>query len=150
MTDLRAAWDYDLWAMERWLQALVRFPEPGEADQAATHIQRAQWIWLRRVNEAAGLGLILPSEPMAPSIVLARELNRLWAEAMDQLEPAALIAYKNQAGAAFSSAFGDIAQHVILHGSYHRGQLREMAEAQGLADFPETDFILWSRERQAP
>ncbi len=142
-------WEYDLWATERWLQALVRFPEPGEPDRVATHIHWAQWVWLGRVNEAAGLGLTLPGEPKAPSIVLARELNRLWADAMDRLEQETPVTYRNQAGAEFVSPFGDIARQIILHGAYHRGQLREMAEAQGLPDYPESDFILWSRERQA-
>jgi uncharacterized damage-inducible protein DinB len=40
----------------------------------------------------------------------------------------------------------DIAAHVVNHGTYHRGQLRERAEADGLDDFPETDLILFFRQ----
>lgn len=32
-------------------------------------------------------------------------------------------------------------QHMLTHGAYHRGQLRQLAEAAGLTDWPETDYF---------
>lgn len=34
-----------------------------------------------------------------------------------------------------------IIQHMISHGIYHRGQLRQLAESAGLSNWPETDFF---------
>jgi uncharacterized damage-inducible protein DinB len=34
-----------------------------------------------------------------------------------------------------------IIQHMLSHGAYHRGQLRQLAETAGLNSWPETDFF---------
>ncbi len=146
MKDLRAMWDYDIWANERWLEILVHFPDPQRADEVMTHIHWAQWTWLRRVDGALNLGLVLPDEPKAPSIVLARELARQWRDVLDNSDKETMVAYQNMAGESFTSRLGDIVRHVVTHGAYHRGQLRGMAGEQGMVDFPETDYIIWARE----
>ncbi len=39
----------------------------------------------------------------------------------------------------------EITEHVINHGTYHRGHLRGLAEAEGIS-FPDTDLIVYLRE----
>ena len=48
----------------------------------------------------------------------------------------------------YTHSLGKVATHVINHGTYHRGHLRGLAEAEGLTDFPDTDYLLYLREKQ--
>lgn len=65
-----------------------------------------------------------------------------WHSVLSQRDLGEVIHYQNLAGVPQSRALVDIALHVINHGTYHRGQLREMATD----GFPETDFILFAME----
>jgi uncharacterized damage-inducible protein DinB len=50
------------------------------------------------------------------------------------------------AGEPFLQPNHEVVRHVINHGTYHRGQLRMLAELDGIA-WPETDMIFFFRER---
>lgn len=41
----------------------------------------------------------------------------------------------------------DIIQHVVNHGSYHRGQIVNFYRFLGLTAIPSTDYIRWTREQ---
>ena len=60
-----------------------------------------------------------------------------------------IIEYTNSRGEEYARPLGEIAWHVINHGTYHRGQMRAVAEAQGLVDWPETDLIRFFDEMRA-
>lgn len=137
-------WRYDIWANKLWLDTLLKFPEPKRPDEVMTHILAAQWIWLTRCNDYFKLGLTLPAKPEAPSTTLAEQLNGLWLSILDRVQPGEVLHYTNLAGRAMAVPFGDVVRHVPNHGTYHRGHLRGLAEAQSVTDFPETDFSLWS------
>lgn len=142
--DVADMWRYDLWANELWMEALLRFPEPQRPDEVMTHILGAQWTWLDRCNGGFGLGLALPAKPEAPSQTLARALNGLWLGVLDRVPPERVLAYTNMAGEAMELPFGAVVRHVPNHGTYHRGHLRGLAEAQMVKDFPETDYSRWA------
>ena len=38
--------------------------------------------------------------------------------------------------------------HVFNHGTYHRGQLINMLRQLGVEKLPQTDFIVWSRNKE--
>jgi uncharacterized damage-inducible protein DinB len=147
--DLAELWKYDLWANRLWLDTLLKFPEPKRPDEVMTHILAAQWIWLTRCNDGFDLGLSLPAKPEAPSVTLAEELNALWLGILDRVPADRVLDYKNMAGEPMSLPFGALATHVANHGTYHRGHLRGLAEAQMVTDFPDTDFSIFARENLA-
>ncbi|GIV02257.1 MAG: hypothetical protein KatS3mg015_1087 [Fimbriimonadales bacterium] len=137
-------WDtlfgYDRWANERWI-AFARSHKWTAGDDVIEHIVRASEIWLSRVHREE------PPDPAAET--LERRLaacHERWLQTLRSLPPDEIIRYANLAGVQYETALGDIAAHVVNHGTYHRGQLRERAEADGFNDFPETDLILFFRE----
>jgi uncharacterized damage-inducible protein DinB len=142
--DVADMFKYDLWANRAWMDTLLKFPEPKRPDEVLTHILGAQWRWLERCNDHFKLGLDLPAQPEAPSTTLAEQLNELWLSVLDRIKPEDRLEYTRDTGEHVSIAFGDIAQHVANHGTYHRGHLRGLAEAQMVTDFPETDFSRWA------
>jgi uncharacterized damage-inducible protein DinB len=139
-------WKYDLWATKQWMDTLIRFTDSKRPDEIVTHILFAQWLWLDRCNGFFKLGLDLPAKPEAPSTTLAEELNQLWLSILDAMPSEAVLDYMNLAGEPMSVPFGVVVRHVPNHGTYHRGQLRGLAEVQMMTDFPETDFSRWAMQ----
>jgi uncharacterized damage-inducible protein DinB len=112
---------------------------------------------LRRLNHIAGAGLLWydrlhnhpPSVPVWPDWSLddcGRQLLRLallWNEYMKNLTPERLatqITYTNSKGEPWTSTVEDILYHVVLHSSYHRGQIASDIRDSG-DDPPYTDYI---------
>ncbi|PYO45862.1 MAG: hypothetical protein DMD72_14120, partial [Gemmatimonadetes bacterium] len=54
------------------------------------------------------------------------------------------ITYRNSAGDQFTSTLEDILTHVMMHGSYHRGQVASLIRAAGDTPSP-TDYIFFAR-----
>lgn len=54
------------------------------------------------------------------------------------------IGYTNTAGVSFVSTLEDILAHVVLHGSYHRGQIATALREAGQAPVS-TDYIVFAR-----
>lgn len=162
---LKEGFAYDRWANEIWLRTLEdhgidftpfeRFiglptmypdfsaePRRRIAD-VFCHILFAQQIWLGRCVPDTG-----PAEGSAAERLLV--LNEAWSRAVDSIEPETVIAYRNTSGAPFEMPFGDIARHVIDHGTYHRGQIRELFDAIAPGGKPpETGFIGFAMIREA-
>lgn len=136
--------EYDLWANLRWIEALPRLQRSQEAAEVMRHIIDAQRRWLERCADPE----TVPDarEDLAEA---ATSISEAWREFLRICDPAAFVSYTTMAGDSHFDELGDIARHVINHGSYHRGQLRGLAMAEGLDHFPETDFIRYVRGRAA-
>ncbi|MEW5883958.1 MAG: DinB family protein [Armatimonadota bacterium] len=137
-------WDtlfaYDRWANERWI-AFARSRRWKGGDDLVEHIVRASEAWLSRIHREE------PVDPSASTLEMRLAACHMrWIQTLRDLTPAKVIRYANMAGVRYESYLGDIAAHVINHGTYHRGQLRERAGAEGFDDYPDTDLILFIRE----
>lgn len=131
---------YDAWATEQWYEALGRFRDTARASEVLAHILGARSVWLKRCK-----GEEPDYSPAAPSRDRILDENGDWMSYLAEADLDELIHYRNRAGEPHSSSVKEIAQHVINHGTYHRGHLRGLAEAEGLEDFPETDWIAYTR-----
>lgn len=141
MPDLSELFDYDLWATRRWLLALPGLQDLGRAHEILEHMLFAQKIWLER------LGVEVPNHTgNIPIGAVFENLNRLWKHVVEEADLNTPIVYHNLRGEEFTSTVGDIAYHVINHGTYHRGHLRGLAETENNEGFPDTDLILYLRE----
>ncbi len=115
------------------------------------HIWDAQVIWLHRLLgtsltsfpsknfngtfEEAVKGLLESSQQLIDSVENSGE---------DVLQTS--LTYKNIAGEEYKSKVCDIIQHVVNHGTYHRGQIITMLRQLGFAKLFSTDYIAFSRE----
>lgn len=134
--DLREAllrrWEYEVWANELWAQALPNFQNEDRACRVFRHIYSCYSGWAPLV-----------ANWQVDEVELERDvplLHKLW---RGVIQTADLHAMLELGGGRRISAL-DLIQHVMNHGTYHRGHLRGLAEAEGLTDFPETDLVRYA------
>lgn len=134
---LMDGFEYEAWANDQWAPLVPALGETGAKIWA--HMLKTQTLWYSRcLGEEE-----LPTLPEDIGAAL-REMSGHWRDLLRICDPEAYVSYTTTTGETYMSLLEDIARHVVNHGTYHRGQLRIIAEHEGIA-FPETDLILWKR-----
>jgi len=163
--DLRLLFDYHYWARDRMLAAV----EPLSAEQltrhmgnsfpsirdTVTHVYAAEWIWYSRWQGTSPTALITSDRfPDLASLGEAwRALERDVRAFVEALGPDGInraIDYKLLSGQPGRSTFWQMAQHVVNHATYHRGQITTMLRQLGAPPPKITDMIAFYREMTAP
>ena len=141
---------YDAWANQEALRSLRRLSAPPEAAlRRLAHVAAAQQLWWERVQ---GVPQTMPVWPALTLDECERTLDGAagrWRELVAGVTAGDLgrpVVYVNSKGERFESTLGDILQHVVLHGAYHRGQIASDVRAAG-GEPAYTDFIHATRER---
>jgi uncharacterized damage-inducible protein DinB len=146
LQDIVTLYEYNRWANGRTLDAAEKLDPaafvrdlknsfPSVRDTLA-HILGAEWIWLRRwKGESPGKLIVAAEFPTAASL-------RERFQAVDK-ERAVFLAsvseerlqqpfdYKDLAGNSLRLPFVQSMQHVVNHGTYHRGQITTMLRQLG-------------------
>lgn len=144
--------DHLEWSNRRVLQAVPE-AEDERALRLLSHLLAAERVWLRRLETGDSsdleiwpdLGLEACTDLLARNVeACRRHLRSMGPEDLDRR-----VTYRNSEGREFHTPAGEILLHVMLHGSYHRGQialrLREAGEEP-----VNTDFITFVREEPGP
>ena len=162
--DLGTLLVYHYWARDRLLDAL----EPLSAEQftrsldssfksirdTIVHVFAAELLWYSRWRGNSPKAL-LAGETFADVATLRsswRDLERDVRAFVRELGPDGInrrLEYKHMSGQADSSVFWQMLQHMVNHGSYHRGQVTTMLRQIGAAPAKSTDLITFYREREA-
>ncbi len=162
--DIQVLVDYNYWARDRLLAAV----EPLAAEQLArdmsssfhsirdtlAHIYGAEWVWLARWQGESPSTL-----PAADAFGDLASLGAAWSDvetrfraftsSLDDEGLARTLAYTLISGQSSAAPFWQMIQHVVNHGTYHRGQVVTMLRQQGLAGPQALDLIAFYRERAA-
>jgi len=136
---------YNAWANREALRSLLTArTAPERALAVMAHIIGAEWLWLRRLGQPSPLMEVWPTLPMTQCEGQLRELSRTWQAWLDGLSPESLgepIRYTNSKGEEWSNTVADMLTHVVLHSSYHRGQVASLlgraGEAAAYSDYIE-------------
>jgi len=136
------------WADQRALTSLRSAASPSpKALEIYSHILGSEHVWLSRIGGTAPRIAVWPNLSLddcarvsAENVAELRRLtSTLTADAL-----AHGITYRNSAGDQFTSSLEDILTHVMMHGSYHRGQVASLIRAVGNTPAP-TDYIFFTR-----
>lgn len=159
--DFHVLYQYNSWANHRTLESCATLTNdqftrdlgssfPSVRDTLA-HIYGAEWIWLERWH-----GRIPTALPTASDFPDMESLRKRWAEhernlheyisALTPSELQRVVKYKNTSGVAFEGPIWPMLQHVVNHGSYHRGQIATFLRQLG-TKCASTDLIQFHRER---
>ncbi|MDQ3171251.1 MAG: DinB family protein [Acidobacteriota bacterium] len=155
--------DYHYWARDRMLDALDPLPSGaftkpmgnsfGSIRDTVVHVYSAEWIWLQRWHGTS------PSLPPAELDALSdpASIRAAWAAlesdvrayvaGLDDASVNERVGYRNLEGVEAHSSRWTMLQHVVNHGSYHRGQVTTMIRQAGGKAPLSQDLIAFYRER---
>jgi uncharacterized damage-inducible protein DinB len=161
-SDLHLLIDYHYWARDRVLDAAEALTsEQFTRDMGSSfrsvrdtlvHIYAAEWAWHSRWRGASPTALVSPELfPDIPS------LRRAWADLESQVRALLsplddhglnqVIEYKLLSGQPGASILWQMAQHVVNHASYHRGQVVTLMRQLGVEPAKGMDLIAFYRQR---
>lgn len=144
--DIHTLFDYNAWANERILGAVepltqeqflrdLRNSFPSIRDTLA-HILGAEWVWLRRWHgESPAKGLPATEFPTVASLrhrfAAVEEERRAFLGGVSEGRLAQPFTYKDFAGNQHALPLVHSLQHLVNHGTYHRGQVTTLLRQLG-------------------
>lgn len=160
--DVLRLFDYHHWAADRLFDAMEaisaeQLDRPwggsfGTGRALLRHVVGAERVWVERWN-----GFSLKAIPDLPKNYSGRDFRAEWEKVkrdqrrfLDELSRDQLftdLSYVNLKGEKWTYPFADILQHVVNHGTYHRGQLVHLLRDLGLPA-PSTDYLLFVEARR--
>jgi len=117
---------YDDWANRETLASLRKPAAPAPLVKVMAHIVAAESLWLTRARQESPAMAVWPEMSFAQIETHCASVARGWQALLNSLAPTDLsrpIAYTNSQGERWGSALSDVMAHVVLHSSYHRGQI---------------------------
>jgi uncharacterized damage-inducible protein DinB len=158
--DLHHLVQFNFWARDRIVDAARQLSaeqytrDMGNSFRSVrdtlVHLYSAEWVWLSRWEGTS------PATPISPADY--PDLDSLM-QAWHELEPRfrdhvaavgddveRVIDYRLMNGTPGRSAFWQMLQHVVNHGTYHRGQVTTMLRQLGVPPPKSTDLIAYYRE----
>ncbi len=158
--EIRLLYGFNSWANQRTREACAQLtPEQftkglgssfSSVRDTLAHLLGAEWIWLERWS-----GRTPEVFPKAADFPDLASLERRWAEierelatyiaSLKQEDLDRVLHYKTMAGTPMEGQLWQMLQHLVNHGSYHRGQVATLLRQLG-AKPNSTDLIGYYRE----
>ena len=142
-SDFLRMFAYDHWANAECLRALRASQSPPSALGRLAHILSAEKLWLERMQEQKQSMPVWPASSVEECAALIATMAAAWRSFLSSLGPGRLnevVAYRNSKGEAWTNRVEDILTHVLMHSTYHRGQIALEIRAAGYEP-AYTDFI---------
>jgi uncharacterized damage-inducible protein DinB len=163
-TDLQDLVEYNYWARDRVLRAASALAPDvltrevggsfGSVLGTLVHIYSAEWVWHSRWTGVSPTAAI-PADRFADLAALVeawREVEshvRGFVGRLADEETTRQIDYRLLNGTPGRASFQHMLQHLVNHGTYHRGQFTTQLRLLGAAPPQSTDLIAYFRERDA-
>ncbi len=159
--DLRTLVDYNYWATHRVLDAVESLTtEQFTSDLGSSfksvrdtlsHLHGSEWIWLSRLQGQSPRSF--PAHDRFPDPASVRRAwtgveadMRAYVDGLDEGAVDRVLDYRNLGGTATASRIAHIVQHMVNHGTYHRGQVTTMLRQLGAAPPASLDLIAYYRQ----
>lgn len=146
----RSLFRHDDWANRAsWQSLLAVTNSPPRATEVMAHIAGAELLWLERLLETPQTAVVWPTDALRAVGDQLTTLHRRWMRYLASLGEDDLkgeIDYVNSQGEPWRNNRRDILMHVILHSSYHRGQIASLLGRAGHQS-AYTDFIHGVRQQ---
>jgi uncharacterized damage-inducible protein DinB len=162
LREIKTIFDYDRWATAKLLDVVAQVPEdvywknPGSSHGGIhgtlVHLIGACDVWLRRWNGET------PTRPWDEKdfksfTLVKQQWDNYQAQLGDFLEDMsderlnAPLSYKDMKGNPYSTTLWKQMQHLVNHGSYHRGQIVTLLRILGMKAAT-TDLIYYYKEKE--
>jgi uncharacterized damage-inducible protein DinB len=161
--EMRELFAFNTWANHRVLTAVEtltseQFKKPlgssfSSVRDTLAHICGVEWVWLERLEGRSPAST--PDAKEYPHVAALRarwaDTEKRWLEYVSRLDQSALdeeLDYQTLSFGASRDPRWQMMQHVVNHGTYHRGQVIAMLRQLG-AEGVSTDLISFYRQRKA-
>jgi uncharacterized damage-inducible protein DinB len=145
--------NYDQYANETILDAIIKSNQPEKAIQLMAHLLVAQQIWLNRCKGLPPFtGALWPEGETDAFAGMIKANSEDWLSHLATLQPDNFeksISYKNSKGGRFENKLSDILAHLVNHGTHHRAQIGQQLKFAGTDSLPNTDYIAYIRHFNA-
>jgi uncharacterized damage-inducible protein DinB len=125
--DFQRLFAYEDWANRETLASIKRADDPSpQVVRIMAHIIGAGWLWLARLQQHPSHIAVWPDLEMDDLGKHVDDLARAWRLYLGPLAEEQLsenIAYVNSKGEHWSNTAQEMVMHLLLHSSYHRGQI---------------------------
>jgi uncharacterized damage-inducible protein DinB len=159
--DMKALYDYNAWANGRAMEATSALSDEQFTKQLGSsfssvrdtlaHIFGAEWVWLERFQGRSPGGLPDPGQyadlVSLRTAWLEHETRLLqFVDGLTQEDLNRVMEYKTLKFGTYSNPLWQSMQHLVNHGTYHRGQVTTMLRQLGAQPIL-TDLMHFYRER---
>jgi uncharacterized damage-inducible protein DinB len=159
LQDLHTLLDYNYWARDRMLEALEQlsteqFTRDVGGSFASAHMLGAEIVWYMRW-QGESPGVMPKPDRFADLAALRAEWReheakmRAFLGSLGQGDVERVYAYKLTTGPTGESPFWQMLQHLVNHGTYHRGQVTTLLRQMGVKPPQSTDMIGFYRSLKA-
>jgi uncharacterized damage-inducible protein DinB len=132
---------YDEWANREALASLKQADRPSEKSiKVMAHIVASEWLWLTRLRSEKQRFAVWPELTLAECEAQLGELSAEWTDYLEKAPLSRSVDYVNSKGEPWTSGVEDMLMHVVMHSSYHRGQIASELRSSGNTP-AYTDFI---------
>ena len=150
MPDALFRYDHD--ANQRTLEALrATAAPPPRAVALFAHLLAAQRVWVERMRTGASATPVWPDLTLDDCAAWLDENRALLDGFLSSREGAdrqasgeRVFRYRTTRGVGYESTAGEVLQHLLLHGAYHRGQIAAAVREAGGTP-PVTDYVMLTR-----
>jgi uncharacterized damage-inducible protein DinB len=159
--DIRQLYDYNAWANRRAMEGAAaltpeQFTKPlgssfSSVRDTLAHIYGAEWIWLERFQGRSPASL-----PDVKEFTNLASLRKRWLEhetlllgfvrGLTQADLDRVMEYKTLKFGVYQNPLWQSMQHLVNHGTYHRGQVTTLLRQLGAQPIL-TDLMHFYRER---
>ena len=165
LDDIKTLLDFHYWARDRALNAAAKLtPEQLTRDMGSSfksvrdtiiHLYSADWGWYELSRGVAPASM--PSADQFPDVESIQyawsqheSKMRAFLDSLTDADVSRTIEYRTPHGTMITSVpIGHMVQHVVNHGSYHRGQLTMMFRQLGVEPADSMDLVRYYREQSA-
>jgi uncharacterized damage-inducible protein DinB len=162
--DLKTLLDFHYWARDRVLEAAAALSaEQYTRDLGGSfksvrdtlvHLYSAEWAWYQRWQGTSPTAALrfddYPDLETLRGAWNAQEHKvRAHVDSLGENDITRVIDYRLLSGQAGASPFWQMLQHMVNHGSYHRGQVTTMLRQLGAKPPASVDMITYYREKEA-
>jgi uncharacterized damage-inducible protein DinB len=149
MDNLKRLVAYTEWGNRTWLDFIhAHAPDDAYLTLMISHVYLAERVWFQRIYGEETRNDVFTTASHAELEALAPVLKQRYQELLAG-DLARVVEYKRFDGEAMASEIADILNHLVTHGSHHRGQMARYASQQLGIKPPETSYIMFSRMLQA-
>ena len=154
---------YNIWASQRIFGIILSLPEEKQITEVPSsfnslyktvlHMLDAENIWWQRMKLSERI--VVPSEnfsgtmkDLSDTLLQQSKQWEEWIVASSDLSIEHVFQYQTLQGEQFKQPTWQMLLHVFNHGTYHRGQLINILRQLGVEKLPDTDFIIWARNKK--